>query len=970
MEMAIIEAVLALVALYLVMALLASQLNEQISGLMGTRQGYTGKLIKETFPGEGGEIQVEKFYAYPPVFSLSKGSGRPSAIPAELFAEAWLAVLYGKDKPPRADFRSPSEFIASLDLPAGRMKQVVDWLAAGYGDDWDRFERRIQTWYGDICDRSEGWFKRFTAFRLWGISLALAAVLNVDTQYIFNFLMTHEDQRTALANLGELINATAGGASAPAGSATRAAPPAAATALTPYERAQAANADLATALAAIDRAMADPVVAGAGDDLHAAAQVCHRAIHRIVKDKDKDASPTSTFFDRSESWPVLLMGVRTLMGEAALGVASPETAAPPCSTGSAPRTAPGAKATGARPAPAPATASCAVSGAVSAAAATALGEAPDSASSQTANGTASAAEGARALSADEVTLRWRTASVCLDRVSQWVDATWARTRTPASRKALEEGRAAFGRMQRYLETERQRSTGAASLRRRYMADPQGVRDCIEQAGADRSAFAQCLRVSTTSQLPLGWPMPMEQLCSVTAVPEGRTATLRGEGSSCAGLPANPALGLTALDAQVDGGRVFGIVAGWLITAFMVSLGAPFWFGVLGKVANLRLAGRVRGSRDGGDDDPPPPDASSLRSATPLSGAAPAAPAVQGAARAATIAGVAVPAAPFSDARNSFEQTLRLQDISRLQKALDAPPTGRLDALTRERLRQRLGDSEELDPGSFEAITGRRAPVAVVAAPVASDVWTLGHQAGDEGISLRQALNRCFPTLAPLAVDDGVFDAEVRNRAVLHRLLSGTEPDWLKRQVVMLATQRDPSLDTLDAARRRQILDTAAPLPLGALPAWLCTALGELGVFERPGASQSNPRIDEYIRAIGNERMANDETAWCGAFVGWVLKRHGMLSGEEGSLAPYMTAERWSTFGVEVTAFADLQPGDVCVMPRGDRGHHVAFFVDRPPGSPDGSAYLLGGNQGSGGLVGAVTLVRWRGVDKAVWRRPL
>lgn len=949
MEMAIIEAVLALVALYLVMALLASQLNEQIAGLMGTRQGYTGKLIKETFPGEGGEIQVEKFYAYPPVFSLSKGSGRPSAIPAELFAEAWLAVLYGKDKPPRADFRSPSEFIASLDLPAGKMKQVVDWLAAGYGDDWDRFERRIQTWYGDICDRSQGWYKRFTAFRLWAISLALTALLNVDTQYIFSFLMTHEDQRIALANLGELINTTAGAASAAAGPTTRATTPAAAAPLTPYERAQAANADLATALTAIDRAMADPVVAGAGDDLHAAAQVCHRAIHRTVKDD----TPTSTFFDRSESWPVLLMGVRTLMGEAALGIASPDAAEPPCPKESL-RAAPGAKAEGARPAPAPeptpATVSCHVSGAVSEPAA--------------------AADGARALSAEEVTQRWRTASVCLDRVSQWVDATWARTRTPASRKALEEGRAAFGRMQRYLETERQRSTGAASLRRRYMADPQGVRDCIEQAGADRAAFAQCMRASNSSQLPLGWPMPMEQLCSVSAVPEGRMVTVNGEGASCAGLPANPALGLTALEAQVDGGRVFGIAAGWSITAFMVSLGAPFWFGVLGKVANLRLAGRVRGSRDGDDDDTPPHAASSLRSVPPSSGGSPTAPAVPGSARAVTIAGVAVPAAPFADARNSFEQTLRLQDISRLQKALDVPPTGRLDALTRERLRSRLGDSEELDPGSFEAITGRRAPVAVVAAPVAADVWTLGHQAGDAGIAIRQTLNRCFPTLTRLEESEGVFDAEVRNRAVLHRLLSSTEPDWLKREVVMLATQRDLSLDTLDAARRRQILDTAATLSLGSLPAWLCTALGELGVFERPGASQSNPRIDDYIRAIGNERMANDETAWCGAFVGWVLKRHGKLSGQAGSLAPYMTAEAWGSFGTAVPAFADLQPGDVCVMQRSDGGHHVAFFVGTPPGSLDGSAYLLGGNQGSGGLAGAVTLVRWRGVDKAVWRRPL
>jgi hypothetical protein len=35
----------------------------------------------------------------------------------------------------------------------------------------------------------------------------------------------------------------------------------------------------------------------------------------------------------------------------------------------------------------------------------------------------------------------------------------------------------------------------------------------------------------------------------------------------------------------------GAVAGWLLTGFAITLGAPFWFDVLGKVSNLRAAGR-------------------------------------------------------------------------------------------------------------------------------------------------------------------------------------------------------------------------------------------------------------------------------------------------------------------------------------------------------------------------------------------
>ena len=38
------------------------------------------------------------------------------------------------------------------------------------------------------------------------------------------------------------------------------------------------------------------------------------------------------------------------------------------------------------------------------------------------------------------------------------------------------------------------------------------------------------------------------------------------------------------------------IVGWLVTIAAVSLGAPFWFDLLGKVANLRGAGRVRTDR--------------------------------------------------------------------------------------------------------------------------------------------------------------------------------------------------------------------------------------------------------------------------------------------------------------------------------------------------------------------------------------
>ncbi len=41
----------------------------------------------------------------------------------------------------------------------------------------------------------------------------------------------------------------------------------------------------------------------------------------------------------------------------------------------------------------------------------------------------------------------------------------------------------------------------------------------------------------------------------------------------------------------DAGAWAVALAGWLLTGFAVTFGAPFWFDVLGRFANLRAAGK-------------------------------------------------------------------------------------------------------------------------------------------------------------------------------------------------------------------------------------------------------------------------------------------------------------------------------------------------------------------------------------------
>lgn len=103
--------------------------------------------------------------------------------------------------------------------------------------------------------------------------------------------------------------------------------------------------------------------------------------------------------------------------------------------------------------------------------------------------------------------------------------------------------------------------------------------------------------------------------------------------------------------------------GWLITAFAITLGAPFWFDLLGKLVKLRgSGGKAESARSSGEAGAPQ---SITGSTTPTSRSA--------------------SDQPFDDALNDDEKKLSVTEIESLQKALvmrNDQITGRIDATTR------------------------------------------------------------------------------------------------------------------------------------------------------------------------------------------------------------------------------------------------------------------------------------------------
>lgn len=108
---------------------------------------------------------------------------------------------------------------------------------------------------------------------------------------------------------------------------------------------------------------------------------------------------------------------------------------------------------------------------------------------------------------------------------------------------------------------------------------------------------------------------------------------------------------------------------------------------------------------------------------------------------------------------------------------------------------------------------------------------------------------------------------------------------------------------------------------------------EIGTYE--WAEGSNPRVDAYFDDVGHPSMT-DETAWCAAFVGAMLKRCGLP--HTGKL----TARSYLDWGKPID-LSKAEPGDVVVLWRGSPTSwqgHVGFYDHQA----DGNVYLLGGNQ--------------------------
>jgi peptidoglycan hydrolase-like protein with peptidoglycan-binding domain len=245
MDMRFIEVCIGLVLVFALTSLLVSMVVElwaSASGRRGANLELALRSLLANDPGRGGlrgllsrdappSPFTQAMLRHPLMVSQSQGAagvnGKPSYLPGDLVVATLLSVLTGGAAAgARPD--TPQTLVNALLSPAAGQaavappKELVGALQAlmqGVEGDWPAYERRLVAWFDSVAERSTGWFKRWNQVRLLVFGFLLAALFNINPVVIALRLWDEEPLRRAMVSAAESASQVYNAAQAASGPA-------------------------------------------------------------------------------------------------------------------------------------------------------------------------------------------------------------------------------------------------------------------------------------------------------------------------------------------------------------------------------------------------------------------------------------------------------------------------------------------------------------------------------------------------------------------------------------------------------------------------------------------------------------------------------------------------------------------------------------------------------------------------------
>jgi hypothetical protein len=205
----IIQVAIGLFFIWIILAMITSQIQEWIASMLSWRAGMLEDAIGTLL---GNQELRERFYQHPLIMALYTNHGRrkPGGIPDDKFALVVLEMLIESGKSGdeiRSTFGKLKEGIQTLKGREGfdRIASSLETLLIGIEervdvtvDSFTETRKRVESWFNDSMDRLTNSYRRRVQIVAITVGILLASILNVDSIDIATQLWTDPLIRAAV----------------------------------------------------------------------------------------------------------------------------------------------------------------------------------------------------------------------------------------------------------------------------------------------------------------------------------------------------------------------------------------------------------------------------------------------------------------------------------------------------------------------------------------------------------------------------------------------------------------------------------------------------------------------------------------------------------------------------------------------------------------------------------------------------
>ena len=198
----ILDWAIGLVFVYLLLAIICTNINEWIAGIASLRAKTLFKAITQLLddPKNPTATFLAEFYKHPLIAGMMPpGEPSPKTHPSYLSARTFATVVMDLATNPLKGTITFADLEAGAKkLSEGDVKTALLALLQNADNDLTRAQKNIENWFDDSMERASGWYKRSAQVVTIVVASLLTIGTNADTVRIGHLLWTNSTLRATL----------------------------------------------------------------------------------------------------------------------------------------------------------------------------------------------------------------------------------------------------------------------------------------------------------------------------------------------------------------------------------------------------------------------------------------------------------------------------------------------------------------------------------------------------------------------------------------------------------------------------------------------------------------------------------------------------------------------------------------------------------------------------------------------------